>query len=150
MIHITDILTLDRVRDIQATTKTEAISELCSMLANTPEINNYEKFCTAIRARESIMSTGIGMGIAIPHSKTSSLLDLVMVVGRSRKGIDFDALDGLPVHIIILVGSSDTQGEEFLKLLAEIGRLFNNPEKKKLLLDAETPEEMYRLLIEGL
>jgi len=146
MKHIADILTVNRICDIKATKKDEAIIELCSMLADAPEVDNLDKFISAIRYREAIMSTGIGMGIAIPHSKTSSLRDFVMAVGRSKKGIDFDALDGLPVHIIVLVGSSDSQGEEFLKVLAEIGVFFSDPENKKLFMRAKSRKEMYKVI----
>ena len=149
MKRIANIVTENRVSDISAATKDEAIAELCSMLKDAPEVTDHKKFCASIRAREAIMSTGIGMGIAIPHSKTSYLNDLVIAVGRTKKGINFDALDGLPVHIFILVGSSITQGDEFLKLLAEIGRIFNEQEHKNRFLEAETSMDMYRLLVDG-
>lgn len=149
MIRIANILTAERVLDITSTTKDETITELCGLLKDAPEVNDFNKFCSAIRAREAIMSTGIGAGIAIPHSKTSSLNDLVMAVGRTKQGLDFDSLDGLPVHLIILVGSSITQGNKFLKILAEIGRFFNDTQHLSMCLEAETPLDMYKLLIKS-
>lgn len=147
MKRISKILTAECVQDITATTKDEAIMELSGLLKDAPEVTDFNKFCSAIRAREAIMSTGIGAGIAIPHTKTSSLNDLVMAVGRSRQGIDFDSLDGLPVHLIILVGSSITQGNEFLKILAEIGRFFNESQHIIMCLEAKTSLDLYRLLM---
>ena len=94
------------------------------------------------------MSTGIGMGIAIPHAKTSSLKNMVMAFGRSIQGIDFNALDGSPVHIIILIGASDTQGDDFLKVLAKIGRMFKDETYSKQFLEAKTPEESLDLIID--
>ncbi|MCE5248940.1 PTS sugar transporter subunit IIA [bacterium] len=146
MKRIAEILDASRIRDIKASTKDEAIVELCGMLRNAPEVTNLDKFITAIKYREAIMSTGIGMGIAIPHSKTSALQDFVAAVGRSKQGIDFDALDGLPVHIIILVGSSDSQAEEFLKVLAEIGAFFSNPDNKDRFLSARTRKKMFDVI----
>ena len=143
---IADILTEDRVRDIQADTKDEAIEELCNMLRDAPEVTDPDKFYHAIMYRETIMSTGIGMGIAVPHSKTSSLNDFVMAVGRTKKGIEFDSLDGLPVHIIILIGASDTQGEEFLKILAQIGSVLKDENYSKKLIEADSPKDMLKLL----
>lgn len=148
MIRIADILTAECVKDITSTTKDEAISELCGLLKDAPAVTDFNKFCSSIRAREAIMSTGIGAGIAIPHSKTSYLNDLVMAVGRTKHDIDFDSLDGFPVHLIILVGSSVTQGNEFLKILAEIGHFFNEPQHISMCLEAKTSLDMYRLLVE--
>ena len=148
MKRIADILTAECVQDITSTTKDDAISELCGLLKDAPEITDFNKFCSAIKARETIMSTGIGAGIAIPHSKTSSISDLVMAVGRTKQGIDFDSLDDLPVYLIILVGSSITQGNEFLKILSEIGRFFNEPQHIRMCFEANTSLDLYRLLVE--
>ena len=148
MKHVSDILTVNHICDITSTTKDDAINELCELFRGNPDVTNPDDFLSAIKSREAIMSTGIGMGIAIPHAKTSSIRDFVMAFGRSRKGIDFYALDGSPVHIIILIGASDTQGDDFLKVLAKIGRTFKNESYSKQFLDAETPEELLNLIIE--
>jgi mannitol/fructose-specific phosphotransferase system IIA component (Ntr-type) len=148
MKEIRDILTVERVCDVQALTKDEVLAELCALVSTAPEVTDPSAFLHAIRARETAMSTGIGMGVAIPHAKIPSVTDFVMAVGRSRQGIEFDSLDGLPVHIVILMGSSDTQASDFLKLIARIGGLFNSPEFKERFLEAASPAEMYRLLAE--
>ena len=149
MKKISDILTVDRIRDIKSRTKEGVLRELTKLASTAPEVSDPEAFLKAIRVRETAMSTGIGMGIAIPHAKIPSITDLVMAVGRSRKGIDFDSLDGLPVHIIFMMGSSDKQSVEFLKLIAKIGALFNERGFQERFLKAKTPEEMYRLLNEN-
>jgi mannitol/fructose-specific phosphotransferase system IIA component (Ntr-type) len=92
------------------------------------------------------MSTGIGLGIAIPHAKTSSVTDFVIALGRSSTGIEYDSLDGEPVHLILLIAASDTQGDEFLKLLATIGTIFNESANIKKILSAQSPESILRLL----
>ena len=147
MNRIANILTIENIRDIEATTKDSAIIELCEVVRSSPFVVDLDKFIATIRSREAIMSTGIGMGIAIPHAKTSYLQDFVMAVGRSRKGVDFNSLDGLPAHVIILIGSSDTQGKVFLKVLADIGRAFKEESYLHRFLDAESPEEMYNLIV---
>ena len=148
MKEISEILTIDRIRELAATTKEGALEELCSLAATAPEVTDPETFLRAIHARETAMSTGIGMGIAIPHAKIPAITDLVMAVGRSRRGIDFDSLDGLPAHIIILMGASDHQNLEFLKLIGKVGALFNQSGFAERFLRAETPEEMFQLLTE--
>lgn len=143
---ITDILTAHTIRNITAASKDAAIRELCEVVSDNPAVRDIDSFYYAIRSREAIMSTGIGMGIAIPHAKTSALQDFVMAVGRSKEGIDFDSHDGLPVHIIILVGSNDTQGDEFLKVLAEIGHVFKDESFAQRFLVAETPAAMLTMI----
>jgi mannitol/fructose-specific phosphotransferase system IIA component (Ntr-type) len=149
MKNLTDILKVDRIRDLKSRTKEGVLRELSKLASTAPEVSDPEVFLGAIRARETAMSTGIGMGIAIPHAKIPSISDLVMAVGRSKKGIDFDSLDGLPVHIVIMVGASDNQNVEFLKLIAKIGAMFNKREYKDKFLKAKTPEEMYLILTGG-
>lgn len=122
--------------------------ELCSLASTAPEVSDPEAFLKAIRARETAMSTGIGMGVAIPHAKIPSVTDFVMVVGISRAGIEFDSLDGLPAHIIILMGASDSQNMEFLKLIGKIGSLFNQEGFSERFFAANAPDEIFRLLTE--
>ena len=143
---INNLLTVHTIRDITAVSKNAAIRELCEVVSDNPAVRDIDSFYSAIRSREAIMSTGIGMGIAIPHAKTSFLQDFVMAVGRSREGIDFDSHDGLPVHIIILIGVNDTQGEEFLKVLAEIGHVFMDESFAQRFLEAETPAAMLTMI----
>lgn len=148
MKKISEILSVDRIRDLSATTKRDVLEEMCALAATAPEVTDPEAFLRAILARETAMSTGIGMGVAIPHAKIPAITDLVMAVGRSRQGIDFDSLDGLPAHIVVLMGASDHQNLDFLKLIGKVGALFNQPGFTEHLLRAETPEEMFRLLTE--
>ena len=149
MKDISEIITVNKIRDLSAKTKDEILVELCNMVTETPEVTDREKFMKAIRDREMVMSTGIGMGIAIPHATTSSVTDFVMALGRSKKGVDFESLDDMPVHIFILVGAPERKRGEFLKLLAKIGKILNNPGFKKRFLDAESPEENLRMITEN-
>ena len=148
MKNISEIITVNKIRDLSAKTKDEVLVELCNMVTETPEVTDRKKFLKAIRDREMVMSTGIGMGIAIPHAITSSVKDFVIAFGRSRKGVDFESLDGMPAHIFILVGAPERRREEFLKLLAKIGKILNNPVFKKRFLDAEFPEENLQMILE--
>ena len=145
MKKISKILTVDRIKDLKVVTKDEVLDEMCKMVADAPQVISYEVFSRAIRTRESIMSTGIGMGIAIPHAKSSSVTDFVMAVGRLEKGVDFQSLDDMPVYLIILIVASDTQGKEFLKLLGKIGSIFNDPENIKKFHNAKSPKEIFNL-----
>ena len=145
MKKISDILTINRIKNVKSLKKDKVLAEVCKMLKDAPEVVSPKVLLKAIKAREAIMSTGIGMGIAIPHAKVSSVTDLVMAVGRSEKGVDFQSLDGFPVHLIILIVASDTQGEEFLKILGKIGAFFNISGNKEKFITAKTSEEIFNL-----
>ena len=145
MKKISNILTINRIKNVKSVKKDKVLAEVCEMLKDVPEVISLKTLLKAIKAREAIMSTGIGMGIAIPHAKVSSVTDFVMAVGRSEKGIDFQSLDGFPVHMIILIVASDTQGEEFLKILGKIGAFFNKPGNKEKFINAKTSEEIFNL-----
>jgi len=142
---ISDILSINRIKNVKSVKKDKVLAEVCEMLRDVPDVISPKALLKAIKKREAIMSTGIGMGIAIPHAKISSVTDLVMAVGRSEKGIDFQSLDGFPVHLIILIVASDTQGEEFLKILGKIGAFFNKPNNKEKFINAKTSEEVFNL-----
>lgn len=148
MDHISEILSVERICDLSASTKDEALVELCALSASSEVVKNREKFLEAIRKREIMMSTGIGGGIAIPHSKTSALSDFILTVGRARQGIDFDSLDGMPVYLILMIGASDTQGNEFLRVLKSIGTIFSNDQALDTIMAAPGPEDIYQLLID--
>lgn len=90
--------------DLQAENRWEAIDELINHLVAIEKIKTEHRYVIAVsvRKRESSMSTGIGFGIGIPHAATDLIGEIVGVVGRSRKGIQFESLDGKPVQLVIL------------------------------------------------
>ena len=149
MKRIADILAVERIRDLGATQKDAVIEEMCALAASSPEVTDPAAFLRAIRARETAMSTGIGMGLAIPHAKIPSVTDFVMAVGRSLGGIEFDSLDDLPVNIVILIGSSDSQANDFLRLIAKIGGLFNRPGIRERFLAAASPADIHAIISEA-
>ncbi len=148
MKNISEILTVARIKDLKAKTKDAVLEELAEIVADVSEITSPDTLLNSIKSRESIISTGIGMGIAIPHAKISSVTDFVIAVGRSAEGVDFQSLDGMPVHLFILIIASDTQGDDFLKLLGKIGAFFNKRGVIKRFLNAENPGQILKLFKE--
>jgi len=146
MIKLANLITLDRIVDLKAATKNDALKELFGVMRAAPEITNGNDFEASVLERERILTTGIGLGIAIPHVKIPSVSNFVMALGRSRAGIDFDALDGLPVHIVLLIASSDKQRDDFLKVLAKVVLLFKHESFRRRILKAIDPEEILGIL----
>lgn len=116
------------VTDIKSTKKEEVIAELVDALINTGEIEkrHRNKLIEALMARESLGSTAIGQGIGIPHAKLDCVEKLVASFGLSKKGIDFDSLDGELVHIFFLLVAPQDSAGPHLKALARISRLLKD------------------------
>jgi PTS system nitrogen regulatory IIA component len=114
--------------DLKATNKKELIEEMVSLMieAGAFEKKNKAKIIDVLVARESLGSTAIGQGIAIPHGKTDCVDKLVAGLGISKKGIDFDALDGEPAYIFFLLAAPVDSAGPHLKALARVSRLLKD------------------------
>ena len=114
--------------DVKSTKKEEVIKELVDVLVDAGEIEkrHRNKLIDALQAREALGSTAIGQGIAIPHAKSKCVEKLVAAFGLSKKGIDFDSLDGEPVYIFFLLVAPQDSAGPHLKALARISRLLKD------------------------
>ena len=127
-------------------TKEELLKELVDVLAKVEDIGDSKSIVKALIERENLGSTGIGQGIAIPHGKTDKVKRLVAVLGISKVGVDFDALDGEPVYIFfLLVAPKDSAGPH-LKALAQISRLLRDSYFCELIRKCKTEEEIFSLI----
>lgn len=119
-----DYLTEDTIAlDVCSEEKNEAIAELGERLKSSPAVADHEEFLGAVFSREMEGTTGIGGAIAIPHARTDSVTDFVAAAGRCKKGIDFQAIDGKPVKLVILMGIPTEKVKSYLKLLAHLSLL---------------------------
>ncbi len=105
---------------LKSRNKLKAIEELASVFKDSDVCSNIDGLKQALLEREEIMSTGVGFGLAIPHAKIKAVKELTFAIGISKQGIDFDSIDGKPVHLIILVAAGERQHKEYLKLLSNI------------------------------
>ena len=118
------------VIDLQAKDRWEAIDELVANLVATNKIKpeHRDAIATAIKYRESAMTTGIGFGIGLPHASTDLIREVVGTVGRSRKGIQFDAMDGQLVSLVMLFLVPHGQFQKHLDTLTNIAKLLHRAE----------------------
>jgi PTS system fructose-specific IIC component/PTS system nitrogen regulatory IIA component len=114
--------------DLEAEDKDEAFEELVDHFCQADKSNAREEILTAIRERESKMSTGIHKGIAIPHGKTNAVDTVRGVMGISRKGVDYDALDGEPVYLLFMLMAPQKDSERHLRILKRLAELLENPQ----------------------
>lgn len=110
-------------------------------------IEEEAKFLEAVLEREGLVSTGIGLGVAIPHAKLEGIKDFFVIVGINKEGLDWDAIDRNPVGAVFLIGGPDREGakKEYLKIIAKIMLLIKNETRRNSLLNAENVTEVVTL-----
>ena len=131
MPSLVDLINESRITILKSTAKRDALKEMVELIAASDKIKDKNEFFEAINEREEIMSTGIGLGIAVPHAKIHSVTDLVMAMGISKEGIEYDALDDKPVYIIVIIGASENQQNEYVRTLARVTLFLKNPRIRK-------------------
>ena len=105
-----------------------------------------EELVQVLLERERLGSTGIGGGVAIPHGKLKTIDKLLLAFGRSRKGVDFDAMDGRPTHLFFVLITPEGSTGTHLKMLARISRLLKDNSFKERLMSAETRDDLYQII----
>lgn len=125
---------------LQATTRDEALDDMVALLAETGKLPDRTAFHQAIRDREQLVSTGIGMGVAIPHAKLPGYLDFFIAIAVLQKGVDWKALDGAPVRLVIMIGGPDDRQTEYLQILSNLTQVIKDEEIRKKVLTANSKE----------
>jgi mannitol/fructose-specific phosphotransferase system IIA component (Ntr-type) len=147
--NLGDILSEDTILpELTAANRWEAIDELIQNLVTTRKIRpeHREAIVAVVKKRESSMSTGIGFGIGIPHASTDVISEVVGALGRSQKGIDFDALDNQPVNLVMLFLVPQGQFQKHLHTLANIAKLLHIKEFRQELEQAPSGAAMYQII----
>lgn len=133
------------IPSLKATTREDAITELSAVLSASSGVPR-EVICQKALDRERTMSTGIGHRVAIPHARVEGITAPIVALGRSQEGIDFDAPDGKPARVVLLVLTPKDDFQVQLQLLADIGRLFRSDRLVDRLLRAQNFVELLALL----
>ncbi len=134
--------------DFKSDDKKDIINELIDLHKEDNNVNDLEKVRTAIHDREKEMSTGIGKGFAIPHGKTNAVNDVIVSFGKTTSDIDYEALDGNPVHLVfLLVGKVDLVSK-YIKLLSRISQVMNKDDFREKILNAKTKDEIINIFKE--
>ena len=146
MLSIASFISRDQIKNLDSTDKTIVLEELCGLI---PDNSSFDKslFLSKLIEREQDCSTGLGMGIAIPHARLPDIRENRIYVGRSREGIDFESPDGSPVHLIFMITVSTNQSQ-YLQIISRISWLVRNEELRSQLFRTDDIDELYRLLSE--
>ncbi len=144
---ICDVLHKEAIlADLKARNKKGILEELVAPVADIAKVQQ-EDLVRVLLERERLGSTGIGGGIGIPHGKMKNLENLVLGFGLSRKGVDFESLDGKPAHIFFLLVTPENSTGLHLKLLARISRILKNETFKNRLLEAGDRDEILGIIM---
>jgi fructose-specific phosphotransferase system IIA component len=146
---LTQILELECVKvPLAGTDKDSVIKELVDLLDAAKLLADKSEVLQAVLSRENTRSTGIGSGIAIPHGKCKGVRELVMAMGVSPRGIDFQSIDSKPVYIFVLLVSPIDKTGPHIQALARISRLMLDEDFKNKLQSAASAEQLYNLISE--
>jgi mannitol/fructose-specific phosphotransferase system IIA component (Ntr-type) len=149
IMDLADILSRNQiVPDLRASNRWEAIDELVQNLADTGKIKaeHLAAIAAVVKKRESSMSTGIGFGIGIPHASTDLIAEVTGALGRSKKGVNFDALDNQPVNLVMLFLVPQGQFQKHLHTLANIAKLLHRAEFRQALENAPDADAMLAII----
>lgn len=152
VMELGDILTKQQIlTDLRATDRWQAIDELIDNLVATGKIlpEHRDAIVAVVKKRESSMSTGIGFGIGIPHASTDLIEEVVGALGRSTKGVNFDALDNQPVNLVMLFLVPQGQFQKHLHTLANIAKLLHKSDFRQALEQAPDADTMLQIIRSG-
>ena len=136
------------IADIKGVTKREILFEMVETLKNAKLIDDIDPVVEIIMEREKLGSTGIGDGVAIPHGKMKKLNAILCAAGRSKEGVNFDAVDRQPVHIFFLVLAPEDSASMHLKVLSRISKILRDQSFRKKILKLADAHEIYTNIIE--
>jgi fructose-specific phosphotransferase system IIA component len=147
MNSLLEIITPECIKvPLVATTKRGVIDELVDLLASLGKVNDSNALKEAVWTREQTRTTGIGHGLAIPHGKSPGMPGLAMAIGRPAKPMDFEAIDGKPVELVVLLASPPDRTSDHIQALARISRLMTMEDFRSQVYRATSAGEIYELL----
>lgn len=133
------------IMDLKGTTKEAVINEMVDKYHAEGIVTDADEYRQDILKREAESTTGIGEGIAMPHAKDSAVTRATVLFAKSAKGVDFNALDGQPVHLFFMIAAPEGANNEHLAALAALSSLLINPKLVADLKQAKTPDEVLDL-----
>jgi fructose-specific phosphotransferase system IIA component len=145
--RFSDFLKPESIRfHLKAANKQEVIEKLVDVLVNTYKLTQRQEILNSVLERESLMSTGVGKGVAIPHGKVDAVREVIGSLAILNPGVDFGSPDGLPVQIVILLMASTKETGPHIRALAHISRVLQDKEIREILIHAKNPKEVFDIL----
>lgn len=147
---LSKVLAPERVCILPKMTKVEVLKALIESLAQTPQVKDAKALEQGIFHREQLMSTGIGLGIGVPHVRLPSVMNPVMAAALCHEPVeDYDSLDGQPVRLVFMIAAGQNQHSEHVRLLSFISSRLKNDRLREKLLTLTDKDQFYRAFITG-
>ncbi len=143
MKSLSRLISPDRITWLDQDNKIDCLRGLVQCLSESEELGNEDSIFDAIMEREQLLSTGFGLGLAIPHAKLNIIDDFIVGLAIHREGVPFDSLDDQPVHILVMILGPDQKQDEYLKVLSRVTAFLKD--KREDILSLEDNEELYKL-----
>ncbi len=142
-ITISEFLDERAIVFLKVATREEAIDYLIDTLESAGKLKDRQTFYQAIAEREKIVSTGIGLGVAIPHAKMEGYKNFFLAIGvKKNDGIEWNSLDGSPIHIVFMIGGPAEQQTVYLNILSKITHAIKDESRRKKILKAITAKDV--------
>ncbi len=129
---------------VKSTKRTSALNEVAQLLATHPAVSNFDGFYAELLARDRLDTTSLGHGFAVPHARTDHVQSIVLAIGRSDAGVQFEG--GEIVRMMFMLGTPKTRPGDYLQVLSTLCRLLKDAENRDAFLGARSPEEFMAAL----
>ena len=145
--RIVDYVDVEMINlDLKSKNKKDVIKELLDNIKDSKKIIDYDKCLSDLYAREEIGTTGIGKNVALPHAKTEGVSDLIIGIGISKKGINYNSIDEEDAKIFFMFLSPSGEAQEYLKILARISRFIRENDFREKIMNAKTASEILEVI----
>lgn len=144
---LSDFIKKENIVFLDTNDMEETVEILIENAYNSGIIKDKKMFINAVLEREELVSTGIGLGVALPHAKLLEIEDFFIVIGINKEGIDWDAIDRNPVGIVFLIGGPEKENsqKEYLKIISKFMLLIKNKDRRLMLLNSSSQEEVVNI-----
>ncbi len=132
--------------DLKAKSKEEVIRELVALAARSKLVKDEKELLSAVLEREKLVTTGVGYGVAFPHAKTKATRGVVIAFGRSKSGLDFEAMDKKPVSLFFLIAAPEDAIGAHLNVMAQLSFIMKDEKNRKRFLEVKSPGELLETL----
>ncbi len=132
--------------DLKSKSKEEAIRELVALAARSKLVKDEKELLSAVLEREKLVTTGVGYGVAFPHAKTKATRGVVIAFGRSKSGLDFEAMDKKPVNLFFLIAAPEDAIGAHLNVMAQLSFIMKDEKNRKCFMDVKSPGEVLETL----
>jgi mannitol/fructose-specific phosphotransferase system IIA component (Ntr-type) len=135
------------IPNLQSTSKHAAFDELAGLFVQAKLVRKKDIVLEMLHKRETLGSTGIGKGVAIPHGRTTAAIDVKIAFGKSQKGMAFDAIDGKPVHLVFVVlAPPHDENNKYLPVLGKLVEIVSEKANRERLMHAETFQDLIQII----